>query len=224
MSSGARLNGTRTRKNMRNFSHITPRYVVDRISYKAFELRNPGKPWLAQPAVAVLNTWLKPTDRMLEFGSGRSTAWFASKVGHITSVEHHKQWHEQVSEMFAAKGLRNIDYRHIAVSDKDSPTGNEAYFNIANEFAPESLDVVLVDGLYRGECTLAAIPKIKRGGMLAIDNVNWFLPSTTRAANSRRAADGPLDENWKKIGELIAPWRTIWTENGLSDTALFIKP
>jgi len=35
---------------------------------------------------------------------------------------------------------------------------------------------------------------------------------------------GPLDADWAKFGELLANWRMIWTSDGFSDAAIWIKP
>ena len=43
-----------------------------------------------------------------------------------------------------------------------------------SELADASVDFVVIDGHYRQACVLAALPKIKPGGRLLIDNSNWL--------------------------------------------------
>jgi len=86
---------------MRTIKHWTPRYVYDRLAVLIDERKNPDHPWLTADMVRILETWLKPTDVGLEFGSGRSTIWFANRLKKLTSVEHNKEWYRKVSDMLA---------------------------------------------------------------------------------------------------------------------------
>lgn len=83
---------------MRSFRHWTPRYIWNRLALMADERRHPDAPWLTRTMVEILETWLRPGDVGLEFGSGRSTIWFARRVGHLTSVEHHPGWYAKVKQ------------------------------------------------------------------------------------------------------------------------------
>lgn len=64
----------------RRLSHLTPRYVFNRIAVLLDERRNPEHPWLTADAVRILSTLILPTDIGVEFGSGRSTKWFAQRL------------------------------------------------------------------------------------------------------------------------------------------------
>ncbi|HWL86986.1 MAG TPA: class I SAM-dependent methyltransferase, partial [Polyangiaceae bacterium] len=165
-----------------------PRYLARRIAYKAYELRHPDEPWIAQGAVRFCDGWLTRDMRGLEWGSGRSTAWFARRLGHLASVEHSQEWHARVRENL--KEFRNIDYRWVPldhpVSEPTRPHYDlmPRYVAVADEFDDESLDLVVIDGHYRQACVLAALPKLRAGGLLLIDNTNrlplaeWGVPST----------------------------------------------
>ena len=83
---------------MRSFQHWTPRYIWNRLALMAYERQHPDRPWLTRAMIENLDTWLRPDDVGLEFGSGRSTIWFAQKVGHLTSVEHHPGWYAKVND------------------------------------------------------------------------------------------------------------------------------
>ena len=50
-----------------------------------------------------------PADREAEFGSGRSTVWFAERVATLTSVEHDERWYEAVSAKLKERRLANVD-------------------------------------------------------------------------------------------------------------------
>jgi predicted O-methyltransferase YrrM len=193
-----------------------PRYVVDRISILRFEHSHPDAPWLTSEAINILSTWLRSSDRGLEFGSGRSTIWFSKRVSHLVSVESNPEWFGKVKDML--HGVSNVDLRHFP--DESS------YAAVTKEFAPQSLDFVLVDGIARAACAHGAIPLLKPGGILILDNANWFLPCTTRSPKSRRPGDNTtLDAaSWDDFLVKVASWRHIWTCSGVTDTALWVRP
>jgi len=212
------------RINMRSFCHWTPRYIVDRLSEYVYQKTHPDLPWLTKTANTILTSCLKETDVGLEFGSGRSTVWLAKQTKHVTSVEHDEVWHKNVKELFERSGIDNVDYHFIPI-DVPNDEGNEAaYVKIIDTFEVNSLDYVLVDGKYRGFCALNVLEKIRPGGMLIIDNVNWFLPSASYAPNSRTNEEGPNGPIWGKVDQALQRYRKIWTSSGVSDTAFFIKP
>jgi predicted O-methyltransferase YrrM len=205
----------------RTFKHWTPLYVYSRVRWDIDQRLRPHDPWVTRQAIDLLQQLLKSTDKGVEFGSGRSTKWFASRMGHLTSVENMKAWHTKVSADLAS--FKNVDYRFVDVSGKDGDGGADAYTKVLSEMKNESLDFVLVDGVYRNYCASRALPKIKIGGLLVIDNVNWFLPSASVSPNSRSIAQGPIDDVWLSVHKELQSWRMIWTSSNVSDTAIFIK-
>ena len=204
--------------------HLTPRYVYNRARQLAYELGHPDDPWLTPAAIGLLRSLLRPSDRGVEFGSGRSTLWFARRVAALASVEHDERWHDAVSAGLEAEGLGNVDYT-LAPGDKPAERGGDsAYARVALSFPDAGLDFALIDGHYRDYSAKFILPKIKPGGMLIIDNVNWCLPCRSTAPNSRTAALGPATPTWAEVAEELSGWRSIWTSSGVWDTAIFIRP
>ena len=68
---------------------------------------------------------------LLELGSGSSTAWYASRVGRVVSVEPDPQWHRQVSQSI----------EHLANVQLISDSIRGAFGRLSSE----SFDVVIVD-------------------------------------------------------------------------------
>ncbi len=210
---------------MRTFRHWTPRYLYSRTLEKTYRRKNPGLPWLTQEANSILATFLLPTDVGIEFGSGRSTLWFASQVAHLTSVEHNPEWYVRVSEWLKESHKDNVDYvLHEKEGEEIDETNLPAYVRSADSLRDESLDFALVDGIYRDACVLAVLAKIKPGGVLVIDNANLYLPCSSNAPNSIPAHQQAASPRWQRFAALTASWRKIWTSNGVSDTAFFFKP
>ena len=181
---------------MRKVRHWTPRYVYNRTRLMASEHARPEDPWLTPESVRLLSSMLRSADRGAEFGSGRSTIWFAERVGHLTSVEHNKQWYSTVSATLEARRLGNVEY-FLSPRDQPKELGDKsAYARKALAFADSSVNFVLIDGLYREYATRFMIPKIKPSGLIIIDNVNWYLPSRTHSPYSRTPALGPNGSVW----------------------------
>jgi len=202
-------------------AHWTPRYIYNRIRWGIYQRRNPDKPWLAPRAIELLSTMLVPSDVGLEWGSGRSTCWFAGRMKHLTSIEDNPQWHQRVSRMIAERGLSNVTYR-LLPPPGESPAESQ-YVHACDEFSDETLGFALVDGSSREHCALNVIPKIAPGGLLVIDNINWFLDHPTHSPASR-AGKGPLNAAWAEVTHKLAPWRMIWATSGVTDTAIWIRP
>ncbi|HYE03560.1 MAG TPA: class I SAM-dependent methyltransferase [Phycisphaerales bacterium] len=207
---------------MRSIRHWTPRYVRNRVAAALYQRRNMDKPWLTPAANSMLATLLKPTDAGIEWGSGRSTCWLAQRLATLTSVEHDPAWHGRVREMIAARGLTNVDYRLVTERDPEGPE-RSPYVRVCAEMPDRSLGFALVDGVIREFCALAVLPKLAPGGVLVVDNINWFLDHPTHSPASR-VGKGPANERWGEFVRHVAGWRMIWTSSGVTDTAIFFKP
>jgi hypothetical protein len=216
---------------MRPSQLLRPRYVADRVRLAVHQRLHPDAPWLTAEATEALDQWLRPEHVGIEWGSGRSTVWFAQRVGRLVSVEHHAGWHATVAAQLAANGIGNVDYRlspcepeRIETPEWIAAMFASDYVRAVDVFAPKTVDFALVDGMYRSACALAVIPKLRSGALLIVDNVNWFLPSSSRAPSSRGERDTPLSPTWAEFQSAVAGWERQWTENGVADTAIWVAP
>ena len=182
-----------------------------------YEKQHPDHPWLAQTAIIVLSSWLKPTDVGFEWGAGRSTIWLARKVHHLTSVEHDMKWYQVVKEELEKARITNVN---LVLCKIDGGKESE-YVRAMDSYPPNSLDFVLIDGRLRHHCLDTAIDKLRPGGLVILDNANRYFPSDSRSPGSVRVY--PRKE-WQDSADRLGKWRLIWTSNGVSDTVLWIKP
>lgn len=201
----------------RSFSHMKPRYIFDRTLLMFSERMNPHNPWLTSQAISILDKIIKAEDIGAEFGSGRSTLWLAKRLAHLTSVESNDDWFAKVDNDIKQSDVRHkIDYFLIKDQQK--------YADFASNFADNSLDFCLVDGINRDNCALNLLNKLKIGGILVIDNINVYFPQKNiRSPNSRSIEDGYYSEKWEKFSFETRHWRRIWTSNGVFDTCIFLK-
>lgn len=202
----------------------TPRYVFNRVKLLFYELRHRDYPWLTPQANSLLSTLLKPTDIGLEWGSGRSTLWFAQRIKHLTSVEHDEAWHEAVSSKLKASNISNVTYLLSNVTEECEKLEQSSYVQVVNMFGKNSLDLALVDGIYRDVCANTVLEKIRPGGIVVLDNANWYLPSNSISPGSRPKNSSPISEAWAVFLNRVRNWRLIWTSSGITDTAIWFKP
>ena len=201
----------------RSFRHWTFRYVKNRVIQILHEKTHPNEPWLTRQSVHILADLLQDTDTGLEFGSGRSTIWFAQRTSRVISIEHDFKWYQSVGQKIQDLNLESkIDYRYCDnIAD---------YVGQIDSLEDNSIDYCLIDGKARDECTLKVLPKLKHEGILIIDNINLYLPNASRSPNSIRRFDNTNDSDWASVQVQIDSWEMVWTTNGVSDTALWIKP
>ena len=201
----------------RSFRHWTFRYVKNRVIQILHEKTHPNDPWLTRQSVHILADLLQDTDTGLEFGSGRSTIWFAQRTSRVISIEHDFKWYQSVGQKIQDLNLESkIDYRYC-----DNIVD---YVGQIDSLEDNSIDYCLIDGKARDECTLKVLPKLKHEGILIIDNINLYLPNASRSPNSIRRFDNTNDSDWASVQVQIDSWEMVWTTNGVSDTALWIKP
>jgi predicted O-methyltransferase YrrM len=208
---------------MRAVSHWTPQYIYDRVKEIVDHRLNPNNPWLTRRSVWLLSELLRPSDIALEFGSGRSTRWFAPRVLKLTSVEHDETWYRTGLERLRRENLLNTELLFRPLDVPEEQGSLSAYARVLDSFENESLDFCLVDGIYRGACAVGAVSKLRSGGLLAIDNAGWFLPSSSRTPNAQPLGSRGADPYRRSFLGETANWRRIWTSSGVTDTLILIK-
>lgn len=123
----------------------------------------PRIPWIPFTAIRALSRHLTAFSSVVEIGSGMSTLWLASRCQRLVSIEADKEWFARVQAKLQQHGCRNVDLRYRWVADAMSDFG---------EFADGSLDLVIVDGGPRETCLDAALPKVRAGGAVYVDNTD----------------------------------------------------
>jgi len=197
------------------YSHWSLGYFYNKFKVKIYERKYPEHPWLTEQANSILSTLLKPTDKGLEFGSGRSTIWFAKKIRHLTSVEHNKYWYDKVSKMIKENNLDNVDLFFLQNKEK--------YIKLVNKFKDNSLDFVLIDGILRGECANAVIDKVKKRGIIVIDDAHKYFNFPSIVPYSLYKKREKPSKEWELFYNKTKKWRYIWTTSGLKDTMILFK-
>jgi hypothetical protein len=147
-------------------------------------------PWLSFPAIDLLKSTLKRSDTVFEFGGGGSTLFFVDRVAEVVTVEHDADWSKALEEhMKGEQGARWEGHHvppangavvsgsdpseplHYASTDEASAGRNyEDYASRIDRYPDGYFDVVLIDGRARTSCLHHAVPKLRSGGTLVLDN------------------------------------------------------
>lgn len=126
-----------------------------------------GYPWLTYGAIIFLESLINKSMKVLEFGSGGSTIFWAENCMSVKSFETNSEWFKKVENQ--AKKYDNVQI--ILANEK------ETLDTISNE-QDNYYDLVLVDShpddIKRISVANSIISKIKTGGYLVIDNYLKF--------------------------------------------------
>lgn len=120
-------------------------------------------PWFTYPAIEYLNQLNLKEKTIFEWGCGNSTLYFSSIAQHVFSVEDNKEWFEKINK------LKNSNQTIIFAKDDD-------YVN-AIKLTNQKFDIILIDASHRFECTKIAANYLKEGGLIILDNSNWYTNS-----------------------------------------------
>ncbi len=156
-------------------------------------------PWMTFAAIAHIDrhlTALGGKARVFEWGSGGSTLFFARRAVEVTAVENDREWAETVRTACAGRSLPHVTVAYHGADESIAPvefdsadpgqyfSGSSVYHgHIFRSYAehitpfPDAhFDLVVVDGRVRPACLRLAMPKVKPGGLLVLDNAErtWY--------------------------------------------------
>ena len=190
---------------------LSPKYILARIKNYFYFKNNQNLPWMTKDANNFLIKNLRKDMAVLEFGSGRSTQFYAYNTNKVYSREHHKEWFDIVTKQI--QSFDNIDYKFYDELDKYADT---------SDIEDNSLDLVIVDGRNRVNCLLNSLDKVKVGGIIVLDNAERYMlyPTFSPAKYVRKERNPKWELAEKILSERF--WRHDTTDN-VSDTLFFFK-
>lgn len=142
-----------------NFNTLAFRYG----QWKTIRLRqavsasNDAIPWYTYPAIEYLNTLNFAGCKVFEFGSGNSSRYWAEKSQEVISVEDNSEWFQFSSA-------------HMSENQKVLLKSDRASYVAAISEQNKLFDVIVIDGNWRKDCTIAAMSSLKSGGIIVLDN------------------------------------------------------
>lgn len=159
-------------------------------------------------AVAALDRLVRPSDFVVEFGSGRSTPWLSERAGSVVSLETDPEWYRRIKEQVDPSVV------DVRLSGSDPATYIEALSDI------EHFDVALIDGIHRDQAARWALKKVSSAcGLIVIDDAHRYLPTPLRVPYKRRS----VEPEWQEFISRAGHWRTLWTSDGVQSTVFFFS-
>lgn len=182
---------------------LRPRFAMDSISARMYYYGHPDYPWVTRECIEILQSLGMREWDCFEWGSGRSTIYFAKRAKSVVSVESDMRWLEWVANQAKSKGLTNVNLKFVPLIDPPEirSKANMVYPDSILEFPDESFDCVLIDGWFRNECLARTPRKLRPGGIAILDNSQCNHNESPFASWSRRD-----------------------TSNGVTSTTIWTKP
>jgi len=172
------------------------------------------KPWIHEKVISILEEKITKNTKILEFGSGYSTIFFDIRSDYVISIEHNKLWYEKILNLLQFNKntyiLKEINY----ISKQ--PINNKLYNSdtleelIGYNIDYESLDIIIVDGIDRVNCVNDSYLKLKKGGLLILDDSN-------------RIDNPDTDGSYKPIENLLINYEHLKFRSTNRNTDIWIK-
>lgn len=138
-----------------------------------------GEPWWNNQAIEYLQNRLPREGRAFEWGSGGLTVWLARNGMRVTAIESESEWAERVRVRCPEADVRFIPGADTGTFRSEPQLRDhgvhyfDEYISAINNFETESFDVIVIDGICRKECARLAAEKVKRNGIIVLDDTNW---------------------------------------------------
>lgn len=125
-------------------------------SKKSVDFSGNPIPWFTYPSIEYLKQLDLQSLKILEWGLGNSTLFFANRCKSIFSIEHNKQWYDLIKNQLPenANALLVDESEYV-----------ESVIKLREDF-----DVIIVDGIKRFDCLKASPKLVREGGIIIFDN------------------------------------------------------
>lgn len=144
-------------------------------------------PWLSVEAINKIYDRLEPGMKVLEFGGGGSTLFFAKNNLSVTTIESSMEYKTNIESKLLSNNLTNVEvlYRPFDITN-EAELRNSKYLN---SIPDAGFDIILVDGpeiadyKARPICFEWAEKNIKAGGIIVVDD-SWRYPQLLTENNA----------------------------------------
>lgn len=158
------------------------------VTGKVVDRRGEPLPWLTYPAIDFLGSLSLEGKRVLEFGSGYSTLWWAKHAESVLSFEADRRWMDSMAHRMPP----NATVLPLPTDPTDRFHRTVAVDKLlADTLGDQRFDVIVIDGVDRVGTARASLPYLAAGGIVVVDN-----------SDSHMLGDGtmPLLEVYREAG------------------------
>jgi hypothetical protein len=145
------------------------------------DFRTLDTPWWTLKAGEEVAQFLakNPRAKVLEWGSGASTIWLATRSGSVISIESDHAWATQVRGV-APDNVTILEPSVLKVTGTPATRSRRmgfrkyefAHYVAAIDAMPGYFDLIVVDGRAREACFEIARKRLAQGGLILFDNTN----------------------------------------------------
>lgn len=118
-----------------------------------FDSNGVRMPWYTLPCLEWLDGLDLKDKFVFEYGVGYSTSWFESRGAICYAVESNKEWYDEC--------LSGVTIMFETQMNKYT----KSILDILCKF-----DIIVIDGVFRDDCTEYALKRLNKGGYLIVDN------------------------------------------------------
>lgn len=128
-------------------------------------------PWYTYPAIEYLTQFDYSNCTVFEWGSGYSSLFWSRRANKVISVEDNASWFDSI------KTIAPVNLNLSLISQKQK-------YITAIQQHKDRFDIIIIDGRHRPDCARLAAEHLKNGGLIILDNSDWF----TKSAKTLRSA------------------------------------
>jgi predicted O-methyltransferase YrrM len=125
-------------------------------------------PWYTYGCIHFLQNLDFGGRRVLEFGGGQSTLWWAKRAAEVLSLEENPVWRERISKQLPA----NAKMEHIEAKTAEICV-RECTAALARHDKP-SYDIIVIDGPWRADLAALSIASLSKDGAIICDNAEGY--------------------------------------------------
>ena len=127
---------------------------------RAVDARGAAIPWYTYPTIEFLRDKDLAGRRVLEWGAGQSTLWWAARSATVVAFESDPTWYRRLRSCIPP----NVKLHLVPIDASGALTW----------VADETFDVIVIDGLDRLRCAELSLPLLSSNGAAFLDNSDGY--------------------------------------------------
>ncbi len=154
---------------------LTPIIFAYRTGFlrSAFKMKAVSKngdplPWYTYPSIDFLKYRNYEGRKVLEFGAGQSTLWWAERAEYVVALEGGKTWYQSIKDGMP----NNVDLCSVSMASREDNISQVKEVLSTRQYS--KYDVIVIDGLYREDMIEVALSHMTEDGILICDNAEGY--------------------------------------------------
>ena len=143
-------------------------YLRSAFVMKAVTKKGKPIPWYTFSCIDFLKNRTYETKKILEFGGGQSTLWWAERAKRVVTFEGDQAWFDEIKSSMPI----NVELNYVSLESADI---NVSQVNkLLDSIGIEKYDVIVIDGLNRFEMIKISMNYLAKDGFIICDNSEGY--------------------------------------------------